>query len=151
MKNIKGKILLLENIHKEAKDKFLKAGYDVELLKSSLDEKDLVNKINQENIQALGIRSKTKVRANILGKIKSLRCLGTFCVGTDQVDLDATGKNGVVVFNAPYSNTRSAAELTLGMMIILNRNWKTPVLVILIHLTILSKYTKVLNVCIMLH
>lgn len=122
MKTTNAKVLLLENIHKEARKKFLEAGYEVELLKKTLDEKELTTKIEKENIQALGIRSKTQMKADVFAKMNTVRCIGTFCVGTDQVDLDAASKNGIAVFNAPYSNTRSVAELTLGLMIILNRN-----------------------------
>jgi D-3-phosphoglycerate dehydrogenase len=114
------KIMLLENIHPIAVEKFHAAGYkQVIYLKKALDEYELIKTIEQVHI--LGIRSKTQVSANVLNHAKKLQSIGCFCIGTNQVNMhEATGK-GIAVFNAPYSNTRSVAELVIGASIMLVR------------------------------
>ncbi len=114
------KILLLENIHSDAFDKLSKDGFTVETVSHSLSEEALIEKI--KGIHVLGIRSKTTVTEKVLAAADKLMAIGAFCIGTKQIDLEASKRNGVVVFNAPYSNTRSVVELALGEIIILMRN-----------------------------
>ncbi len=113
------KIALLEKIHPAAKDCFKDAGYDAELINNALDEKDLKELINSVHI--LGVRSRTKVYKAQLENSAKLLAIGCFSVGTDQVDLDVARSKGVVVYNAPYSSTRSVAELALANIISLAR------------------------------
>ncbi len=113
------KALLLENIDQKAVDNFKEEGYQVELLKSALDEEELSKKI--KGVSILGIRSKTKITKNILDKADKLKVIGAFCIGTDQMDLSSVTKKGIVAFNAPFQNTRSVVELAIGEMIMLLR------------------------------
>lgn len=113
------KILLLENISDTAVRNFSKNGYTVEKLTKALSEDDLVEKI--KNVHLLGIRSKTQVTPKILDAAKKLQAIGCFCIGVNQVNLQSATNHGVVVFNAPYSNTRSVAELVIGAAIMLIR------------------------------
>lgn len=113
------KALLLENIESSAKDALEKEGYEVELLKNALDEEELCKKI--EDVSLLGIRSKTKVTKQVIKSAKKLKAVGAFCVGTDQMDLNALTEAGIAVFNAPFQNTRSVVELAIAEMIILLR------------------------------
>jgi D-3-phosphoglycerate dehydrogenase len=113
--------LALENIHPIAIDIFRKEGYSVEVIKgSSLDENELCEKI--KDVSILCIRSKTQVTAKVLQNANKLMTIGAFCIGTNQIDLDACLEKGVTVFNAPYSNTRSVVELAIGQIIMLMRN-----------------------------
>ncbi|RFS19603.1 phosphoglycerate dehydrogenase [Chitinophaga silvatica] len=112
-------ILLLENISDAAVEEFITAGYQVRKLSGALNEDDLINEI--KDVHLLGIRSKTKVTRRVLESAKKLQAIGCFCIGTNQVDLKAATEHGVAVFNAPYSNTRSVAELVIGLSIILIR------------------------------
>ncbi len=118
---IKGdiKILLLENVNKTAIDILTKQGYQVEFHKTSLPEDELIKKI--EDVHAIGIRSKTKLTENVLKHAKNLVTIGCFCIGTNQVDLEYAAKIGVAVFNSPFSNSRSVAELVIGEIISLAR------------------------------
>ncbi|AGO11229.1 AaceriACL032Cp [[Ashbya] aceris (nom. inval.)] len=113
------KILLLENVNQTAIDIFDKQGYQVEFHKSSLAQEELIEKIR--DVHAIGIRSKTKLTPEILKHAKNLVCIGCFCIGTNQVDLDYAAKMGVSVFNSPFSNSRSVAELVIGEIISLAR------------------------------
>ena len=114
------KVLLLENISDEAVQEFRQNGYEnITHLKTALTEEELVSRIG--NVHILGIRSKTQVTAKVLEAAKKLLAVGCFCIGTDQVDMTAAMRKGVVVFNAPYSNTRSVAELVIGAAIMLIR------------------------------
>lgn len=113
-------VLLLENIHPDAVTIFEHEGYNVETLKGSLSEEELIEKI--KGVSILGIRSKTHVTAKVLEHANKLHAVGTFCIGTNQVDLNACSMKGISVFNAPYSNTRSVVELALGQIIMLVRN-----------------------------
>jgi len=113
-------VLLLENISKEAVNRFHQEGYHVKLLKASLSEKELIKEIGDTSI--LGIRSKTEITKNVLLSAKKLMTIGAFCIGTNQIDLGEAAKNGIAVFNAPYSNTRSVVELVFGEIIMLFRN-----------------------------
>ncbi|MCB0412264.1 MAG: phosphoglycerate dehydrogenase [Bdellovibrionales bacterium] len=115
----KQKILLLENIHSYAKEKLEAEGFQVDLLEAALDESGLDAKLS--DYSAVGIRSKTQLTESVLRKNNSLVAIGAFCIGTNQIDLETSNKKGVPVFNAPYSNTRSVAELVLAEMIALSR------------------------------
>ena len=114
------KILLLENVHPAAFDNLSEDGFSVELIEQSLSEDELIEKIN--GVHVLGIRSKTKLTPKVLDAANKLLVVGAFCIGTTQMDLDYCKKKGVVVFNAPYSNTRSVVELAIGQIIMLFRN-----------------------------
>lgn len=113
------KILLLENLHPNGIKLLEKEGYAVEVMKGSLNEDELCEKI--KDIAILGIRSKTTVSKKVLDSAERLLAIGCFCIGTNQVDLDYATKKGVCVFNAPYSNTRSVVEQVLGSIIMLMR------------------------------
>ncbi len=115
----KMKALLLENIEVSAKEALEKEGYQVELLKIALDERELYEKI--KDISVLGIRSKTSISQRVLEQANKLKTIGAFCIGTDQMDLSSLTRNGIAVFNAPFQNTRSVVELAIGEMIMLMR------------------------------
>jgi D-3-phosphoglycerate dehydrogenase len=114
------KILLLENVHPDAFDKLSKDGFTVETVSKSLSEDELIERIKE--VHVLGIRSKTQVTKKVIEAAEKLMVVGAFCIGTKQIDLDACKENGVVVFNAPYSNTRSVVELAIGEIIMLMRS-----------------------------
>ena len=114
------RILFLENISDTAAKNFRSHEYtNVEKITKALTEDELIKEI--KDVHILGIRSKTQVTKRVLEAAKKLQAIGCFCIGVNQVDLKAATKNGVVVFNAPYSNTRSVAELVIGLSIILIR------------------------------
>jgi D-3-phosphoglycerate dehydrogenase len=114
------KILLLEGVHQSAVDNFHNAGYEnIEHLPTSLDEESLIEKIR--DVHFIGIRSRTQLTERVFEAAEKLVGVGCFCIGTNQVDLDAALKRGIAVFNAPYSNTRSVAELVLAEAIMLLR------------------------------
>ena len=113
------KVLLLEKIHKDAVKIFTDEGYQVETINRSLSEEELTKKI--KGVSILGIRSKTEITKKVLANADKLIAVGAFCIGTKQIDHDACTKKGIAVFNAPFSNTRSVVELTLGEIIILIR------------------------------
>ena len=117
------KVLLLENIHPLARDLFLKDGFQVDTLKGALTEDELISKLPGYDI--LGIRSKTYLTKKVFEAAKSVSSVGCFCVGTNQVDLKAAREHGVVVFNAPFSNTRSVAEMVLAEIVMLSRKLGT--------------------------
>lgn len=113
-------ILLLENISDVAVSEFTSAGYtNVRKLNGALSEADLIEAV--KDVHLLGIRSKTHVTRPVLEAAKKLQAIGCFCIGTNQVDLASATEMGVAVFNAPYSNTRSVAELVIGLSIMLIR------------------------------
>jgi len=114
------KILLLENVHPVAFDNLSEDGFSVELIEESLSEDELIKKI--KGVHVLGIRSKTRLTPKVIDAANKLLVVGAFCIGTKQIDLDYCKKKGVVVFNAPYSNTRSVVELAIGQIIMLFRN-----------------------------
>jgi len=114
------KILLLENVHPDAFEKLSKDGFSVETVARSLSEDELIEKI--KDVHVLGIRSKTKVTKKVIAAAEKLMTVGAFCIGTKQIDLEACKENGIVVFNAPYSNTRSVVELAIGEIIMLMRS-----------------------------
>ncbi|RUR30290.1 phosphoglycerate dehydrogenase [Vreelandella andesensis] len=114
------KILLLEGVHQSAVDNFHNAGYEnIEHLPTSLDEASLIEKIR--DVHFIGIRSRTQLNERVFDAAEKLVGVGCFCIGTNQVDLTAALKRGIAVFNAPYSNTRSVAELVLAEAIMLLR------------------------------
>ena len=114
------KVLLLENVHPAAVKMFKNSGYsDIEIHAGSLSEKELLDKISKVHI--LGIRSKTMLTDNILKKAEKLLAVGAFCIGTNQIDMKSATREGIAVFNSPFSNTRSVAELVIGLSIILMR------------------------------
>ena len=113
-------ILFLENISDVAVKNFNASGYaNVKKINGALSEAELVKAI--KDVHLLGIRSKTQITKKILDAAEKLQAIGCFCIGVNQVDLKAATENGVVVFNAPYSNTRSVAELVIGASIMLIR------------------------------
>ncbi|CAM4138938.1 phosphoglycerate dehydrogenase [Cytophagaceae bacterium 50C-KIRBA] len=116
------KVLLLENVHPHAVQAFKKEGFQVELLKGALDEAELIEKI--KDVSILGLRSKTNLTKKVLEHPNAARlmCVGAFCIGTNQIDLAECENRGIAVFNAPYSNTRSVVELSIGLMVMLTRN-----------------------------
>ena len=114
------KVLLLEGVHQSAVETFNRAGYQqVELLPTALTQDELRKKI--ANVHFVGIRSRTQLTADVFEAANKLSAVGCFCIGTNQVDLDAATRRGIAVFNAPYSNTRSVAELVLAEAILLMR------------------------------
>ncbi|MFN4297138.1 MAG: phosphoglycerate dehydrogenase [Brevundimonas sp.] len=114
------KILLLENIHPLAVQRFREEGYSVETLKGALDEDALIDRIR--GVHVLGVRSKTNVSARVLEAADKLMAVAAFCIGTNQIDLEAAADRGVAAFNAPYSNTRSVVELAIGLTVTLMRD-----------------------------
>ena len=114
------KFLLLEGIHPSAVTLLRAAGYSqIESLSGSLEGDELQRKI--ADVHFVGIRSRTQLTADVLAHAGKLAAVGCFCIGTNQVDLDAARERGIAVFNAPYSNTRSVAELVLAEAILLMR------------------------------
>ena len=113
-------ILFLENISDKAVELFKRNDYiNVKKVGGALSEDELIKQI--KDVHLLGIRSKTHVTENVLNAAKKLQAIGCFCIGVNQVNLKAATKHGVAVFNAPYSNTRSVAELIIGLSIMLIR------------------------------
>ena len=104
------KILLLEGVHQSALNTLKVNGYtNIEYLKTSLPETELIEKI--KDVHFIGIRSRTNINENVLAAADKLVAVGCFCIGTNQVDIKAAKERGIPVFNAPFSNTRSVAEL----------------------------------------
>ena len=114
------RILLLEGVHQSAIDTLNAAGYtNIEYLTHSLAEEDLIEKIADAHF--VGIRSRTQLTEKVFEAANKLVAVGCFCIGTNQVDLQAATRRGIAVFNAPFSNTRSVAELVLAQAILLLR------------------------------
>lgn len=114
------KVLLLENVHANAVDLFTRHGYgQIEQFKKALDAEDLKAQIADAHM--IGIRSRTQLTDEILAAADKLMAIGCFCIGTNQVDIASAKMRGIPVFNAPYSNTRSVAELVLAEAIMLLR------------------------------
>lgn len=114
------KVLLLEGIHAGAQQRFQEAGIETDILPGALPEAELIEKIQDYTV--VGIRSKSQLKESVLSKSSHLNAIGAFCIGTNQIDLGYANSLGVPVFNAPYSNTRSVAELVISEMIALSRN-----------------------------
>ncbi len=114
------KFLLLEGVHQSALETLARSGYEnVEYLKTSLETEELKRKI--ANAHFVGIRSRTQLSEEVFEAAQKLLAVGCFCIGTNQVDLTAALVRGIPVFNAPFSNTRSVAELVIGQAILLLR------------------------------
>ena len=111
--------LLLEQIHPEAVERLQSAGVQVTSLDRALDEAELIDAV--AGMHLLGVRSKTQVSAAVLSTAPQLLAVGAFCIGTNQIDLPSATENGVTVFNAPFSNTRSVVELVIAELIALTR------------------------------
>lgn len=114
------KVLLLENVHADALKIMKEEGYNVQTVAGALDEEELSEQI--KDVHVLGIRSKTQLTKKVLENANRLMAVGAFCIGTNQIDLEACLDKGVAVFNAPFSNTRSVVELAIGEIIFLMRN-----------------------------
>ena len=113
-------ILFLENISDAAVKHFSSHGYtNVRKLSGAISEAELIKEI--KNVHLLGIRSKTQITQNVIDAAQKLQAIGCFCIGVNQVNLDAATNAGIAVFNAPYSNTRSVAELVIGASVMLMR------------------------------
>lgn len=114
-------VLLLEGIHQNAVDSFKAAGYEnIDLLNTALEGQELIDKLKDYKI--VGLRSRTQLTKEVLEQSQHLTAIGCFCIGTNQVDLKTAQNLGIPVFNAPFSNTRSVAELVLAEAILLIRN-----------------------------
>ncbi|KXU80485.1 MULTISPECIES: phosphoglycerate dehydrogenase [Aeromonas] len=114
------KVLLLEGVHPNTVETFRAAGYtSVEYLKTSLSEEELIERVR--DVHFIGLRSRTQITEKVLDAANKLVAIGCFCIGTNQVELDAAQIRGIPVFNAPFSNTRSVAELVLGEILLLLR------------------------------
>jgi D-3-phosphoglycerate dehydrogenase len=113
------KILLLENIHPIARKQLESKGYEVDLIDRSLKGADLTAALS--DVDVVGIRSKTQLTSDVLDRATHLSAIGAFCIGTNQIDLDAATRHGVPVFNAPFSNTRSVAEMIVSEIVMLSR------------------------------
>ncbi|KAJ9123397.1 hypothetical protein QFC22_001599 [Naganishia vaughanmartiniae] len=113
------KVLLLENISQDAAQYLRNQGYEVDHFTKAFSEAELLEKL--PNYQAVGIRSKTKMTAKVIKACNKLLVIGCFCIGTNQVDLDAAAMSGIAVFNSPFSNSRSVAELVISEIIALSR------------------------------
>jgi D-3-phosphoglycerate dehydrogenase len=114
------KILLLENIHPVAVEAFRAEGFHVETASAALPEAELVQRVR--DVHVLGIRSKTQVTPAVLAEANRMLAVGAFCIGTNQIALGPANRRGVPAFNAPFSNTRSVAELMLAEIVMLSRH-----------------------------
>ena len=114
------RIVLLEGVHPSTVQRLHQVGYTtVDALPDALDEEALIARIADAHV--IGIRSRTLLTERVLAAARRLFCIGCFCIGTNQVDLQAARAAGIPVFNAPYSNTRSVAELVIGEIVMLLR------------------------------
>lgn len=110
---------MLENIHPEATRVLSNAGFEVDQVPGALEEDKLIEAL--QGIDMVGIRSRTHITEKVVASCPDLKAVGAFCIGTNQIDLDACTEKGIPVFNAPYSNTRSVVELAMGEIIALAR------------------------------
>ena len=114
------KFLLVEGVHQKALESLRAAGYtNIEFHKGALDDEQLKESIRDAHF--IGLRSRTHLTEDVINAAEKLVAIGCFCIGTNQVDLDAAAKRGIPVFNAPFSNTRSVAELVIGELLLLLR------------------------------
>ena len=113
------KVLLLENISQTAVQLFENETFQVESVSKSLSEEELIEKVR--DVYLIGVRSKTKLTERVIQQAQKLKAVGCFCIGTDQTDLEACEKKGIPVFNSPYANTRSVAELAMAEIVMLAR------------------------------
>lgn len=114
------KILLLENVHPVASEAFAAEGFQVETVKGAIAEAELAERVR--DVHVLGIRSKTQITPKVLDEGRRLLTVGAFCIGTNQIDLLHANRRGTPVFNAPFSNTRSVAELIIAEIVMLSRH-----------------------------
>jgi len=114
------KVLLLENVHPVAVEAFRSEGFHVETVRGALPEAELVQRVR--DIHVLGIRSKTHVTPAVLAEARRTLAVGAFCIGTNQIALGPANRAGIPVFNAPFSNTRSVAELIISEIVMLSRH-----------------------------
>lgn len=114
------KVLLLENIHPVAKEILEKYGLKVQLEKSAWNEEQLIRAVAEFDL--IGLRSKTQISPAVVKAATRILTFGAFCIGTNQIDLESANRAGIPVFNAPYSNTRSVAELIIAEIVMLSRN-----------------------------
>jgi D-3-phosphoglycerate dehydrogenase len=115
------KVLLLENVHPSAHELFKSEGFHLEVVSGAMGVEELTKKI--EDVHVLGIRSKTRVTEAAIKNARRLLTVGCFCIGTNQVDLGAGNRRGIPVFNAPFSNTRSVAEMVMAEIVMLSRRF----------------------------
>jgi D-3-phosphoglycerate dehydrogenase len=113
------RVLLLEQIHSDAEAILRAAGFEVEAVGRALDEDELIARVG--DVALLGLRSKTHITQRVLDAAPNLVAVGAFCIGTNQIDLDAASERGITVFNAPFSNTRSVVELVIAEIISMTR------------------------------
>lgn len=113
------KALLLENIHSKTVGLFTNNSFDVHYEHGSISEDELI--LSLDGVEVLGVRSKTKITRRVIENSPSLKVIGAFCIGVNQIDLDACRDKGIMVINAPYSNTRSVVELAMGEVVMLMR------------------------------
>lgn len=113
------KVLLLENINVDAAEFLKKQGYEVDYQTRAFSEEELLQKLPEYH--AVGIRSKTKITAKVIDACPQLLVIGCFCIGTNQVDLTHASRKGIPVFNSPFSNSRSVAELVIAEIVSLSR------------------------------
>lgn len=114
------KFLLVEGVHQKAVESLRAAGYNnIEFHKGALDSEQLKESIRDAHF--IGLRSRTQLTEDVIAAAEKLVAIGCFCIGTNQVNLEAAAKRGVPVFNAPFSNTRSVAELVIGELLLLMR------------------------------
>lgn len=113
------RVLLLENPHEVANEVFGQYGIEVERVPGSLDTDELIARL--QGFDMVGIRSKTNITRDVIEACPQLTAIGAYCIGTNQIDLEAASDHGVAVFNAPYSNTRSVVEMAIGELIALVR------------------------------
>ena len=114
------KILLLENIHPVAKQEFAGEGFHVEVVSGALPEAELAARVRDAHV--VGIRSKTQITPKVIDEARRMLAIGAFCIGTNQIALQHANRAGIPVFNAPFSNTRSVAELILAEIVMLSRH-----------------------------
>ncbi len=120
-KNETKKVLLLENVHKDALDFFTQKGFQVDFIDHALNKDELSATIKDYHI--IGLKSKTHLTQDIFSKAENLEAVGLFAVGSDNVDLDFAKEKNIPVFNAPFSNTRSVVEMVVAEMVVLLRNF----------------------------
>ncbi|WP_461004397.1 phosphoglycerate dehydrogenase [Trueperella pyogenes] len=113
------RILLLESPHEVSDEIFAQYGIDVERVSGSLSEDELIERLR--GFDMVGIRSKTNITRRVIEACPQLTAIGAYCIGTNQIDLEAASDHGIAVFNAPYSNTRSVVEMAIGELIALVR------------------------------
>ena len=114
-----GNVLLLENVHASARDALAQERLTVDTHGGALGESELIARV--KDVHVLGIRSKTQITRKVLDAAENLVCIGAFCIGTNQIDLQYAKERGIAVFNAPFSNTRSVAELIIAEIVFLAR------------------------------